>query len=88
MTSPYESMARERKALAIAETIWAAVPRGEQAPEMVRRIAVAAPSFRAGFARAAKQRPPSAETWAAVVAHLERWAEAEQRRPAKVGGAR
>lgn len=76
----FEQLGRERKARAIVEQIWRAVPRvartREDLPEFVAKMT---PEQRDGWAAAADKQTPSDETWDRVVAIVREKVQDERR---------
>lgn len=71
MRNPYEQMARERKALAIAGFIWElAQPALWDREDFVDAVSRFPQERRDEYARMAHQRSPSTDTWEAVVGRL------------------
>lgn len=78
-TSSFEHLGRERKARAIARTIWRHLPPETRTnPELPAGVADVPQEERDSFARVAGQKKPSEETWAVVVRMLAEMVEDER----------
>jgi hypothetical protein len=79
MTNPHEQIARIRKATAITDYLWGLFEAPDRISDLtVQLVRGARQDVRDTIAHNAGQKSPSAETWALVVADLERRVEAAQ----------